>query len=70
MNRIFKQESKYVLNTTILTSIDYYIKTDKGLFCVDKYGVKSKSDYSWKEFKDIKYRYKNIGYYNEVIQSK
>ncbi len=66
MKRIFKQESKFILGTSIETTIDHYYYNGKKLYCVYKSGYKVISEYSWKQFKDVDFRQRNIGYYVEV----
>lgn len=67
MKRIFKQESKFIIGTSMETTVDHYYYDGRKLYCVYKGGYKTVSDYSWKEFKDIDFRHRNIGYYEEVV---
>lgn len=66
MKRIFKQESKFILGTSIETTIDHYYYNGNKLYCIYKSGYKVISEYSWKQFKDVDFRHRNIGYYVEV----
>ena len=65
-SRLFKCIDKYCLRTTVPSEVDFMEYKNNRMTVIYKDGSREKSDYSWVEFRDKKFREKNIGHYEEV----